>query len=235
MRQLFGAYHPPEGSGRRGVVLCYPWGRECLNAHATYRHLARLLCAEGLHVLRFDYFGTGDSAGDFTEASQDQWLADIDTAIEELKQLAQISHVDLVGMRYGATLAATTARVRADVNRLVLWDPIVDGQAYLTELGVPRDIAPAADVDVCGVVCTPGMRAAIGAIRIGTFGAPLPRTLVLDTQESELGNALQEHLVRDGVESALQFVPARQAWHDDAAGAAGMPVAAIRSVVAWLS
>ena len=186
-------------------------------------------------MLRFDYFGAGDSAGDFTEASQDQWLVDIGTAIEELKQLGQLSQVGLVGMRYGATLAARTARARTDVNRLVLWDPIVDGPAYLTELGVSRDIGPAVDVDVCGVVCTPDMRAALGGIRLAMFGAPLPRTLVLDTQESESATELRDHLARGGVEAAAQFVPALPAWHDAAAGAAGMPVVAIRSVVSWLT
>ena len=70
-RRLFGVYTPAHAAGRpaRGVVLCHPWGQEYLHAHRSLRKLGDLLAAAGFDVLRFDYFGTGDSAGDLPEAS----------------------------------------------------------------------------------------------------------------------------------------------------------------------
>ena len=40
----------------------------------------------------------------------------------------------LLGLRLGATLAATAAESRPDVDRLVLWAPIVDGARYAQDL-----------------------------------------------------------------------------------------------------
>lgn len=86
-------------------------------------------------MLRFDYFGTGDSGGDGSDASLRGWESDIDTAIDELKDIAGVGRVALVGLRLGATLAARVAERRnREVSALVLWDPIVSGQAYVEEL-----------------------------------------------------------------------------------------------------
>src|SRR3954467_9063204 len=105
-RQLFGAYDPPASglsARQEGIVLCPPLANEYLIAHPTYRLLARHLAGTGYHVLRFDYYGTGDSAGDFEETDQQQWLGDIDAAVTEIKDLGQVSRVVLVGLRFGAT------------------------------------------------------------------------------------------------------------------------------------
>jgi len=65
-KQLYGAYHPPRDFNDRkvAVVLCYPIINEYLRAHRAFVRLATQLATEGFHVLRFDYFGCGDSYGD---------------------------------------------------------------------------------------------------------------------------------------------------------------------------
>ena len=64
-RQLFGAYHTPPSTvaERGGAVLCPSWGSEYQASHRILRRLATRLSESGYHVLRFDYYGTGDSAG----------------------------------------------------------------------------------------------------------------------------------------------------------------------------
>src|ERR1700692_718420 len=57
----FGWLHP--GNGDRGVVLCNSFGHEYVWTHKGMRRLADELSARGIWVLRFDYRGTGDSAG----------------------------------------------------------------------------------------------------------------------------------------------------------------------------
>ena len=71
--------------------------------------LLEQLAAQGWHVLRFDYFGTGDSAGEFDEADLTGWEADIEQALDELLDMAGARKVALVGLRLGATLAARVA------------------------------------------------------------------------------------------------------------------------------
>ena len=78
-RRLFGIYHPPaEGSaGRPAVVLCNPFGQEAIRAQRMMRVLGERLARNGHAVLRFDYFGTGDSLGDDIEGDLEGWALDV--------------------------------------------------------------------------------------------------------------------------------------------------------------
>jgi pimeloyl-ACP methyl ester carboxylesterase len=134
--QLFGVYHAPEGRAIRNaaVVLCHPLGHEYLRAHRAFRNLAVALAGQGFHVLRFDYFGSGDSGGDPQQTTVERCLSDLTCAIQELKDISGASKVSLIGLRFGATFAALAASKRNDVERLLLWDPVLDGKAYVDDL-----------------------------------------------------------------------------------------------------
>ncbi len=135
-KQLFGVYHAPEVKTARqsAILLCQPLGHEYLRAHRAFRNLAVALAGQGSHVLRFDYFGSGDSSGDGEQASFEQCLSDLSAAVDELKDMSGLPRVSLVGLRIGAMLAALAARERRDIDRVVLWDPVLDGQRYLDDL-----------------------------------------------------------------------------------------------------
>ena len=133
-RALFGIHHAPRGEALGAVVLCNSWGREYQFAHRALRVLAKRLAERGLHVLRFDYSGVGDSWGHTTDGRVSQWLDDIDTAIEELRAMTGSARVHLVGMRLGGLLAALVTARRSDVDQLVLWDPITQGTDWLATM-----------------------------------------------------------------------------------------------------
>src|SRR6478735_2507229 len=85
-RRLFGAYHVPAGRFRaHGVVLCPPGPQEYMRSHMALRKLAALLAREGLPVLRFDYYATGDSGGESREGSLAEWQHNIVTATDNLR------------------------------------------------------------------------------------------------------------------------------------------------------
>lgn len=134
--QLLGVYHPanPERNTNRAVLLCYPFGQEYMRAHRAFRQLANSLAKNGLHVLRFDYRGTGDSACDLYEVNCADWLQDIETAIQELKDMSGVSKVTLVGLRLGGLLAGTVAARNRAVSSLVVWDPVINAGDYLIDL-----------------------------------------------------------------------------------------------------
>ena len=136
-RRLFGVYLPGAGDGpsARVAVLCAPWGQEYLRSHRSVRQLGLQLNAAGFHVLRFDYYGTGDSAGDMLDATVQDWEDDVSQAVDEARETAGADRVSLIGLRLGGALAARVAVKRPDdVKDLVLWDPVVSGSAYLDEL-----------------------------------------------------------------------------------------------------
>lgn len=132
-RQLFGVYHEAAGGGDRGVVLAYPGPQEYMQSHYAFRLLAAQLARAGCSVLRFDWSGTGDSAGDSTSASFQQWRDDLQMALQELKDISSARRFSIVGFRLGATLAASTPLERP-LEDLVLWEPVIDGRSYLAEL-----------------------------------------------------------------------------------------------------
>ena len=135
-RQLFGVHHHAEAADARppAVLLCNPFGEEAIRAHRVFRILAERLARAGSHVLRFDYFGTGDSLGDCGEVTFSGMADDIQSAHEELVDISGATRVVWVGLRLGAAAAieAATSPTRG-LSGLLLWDPVVNGEAFLLD------------------------------------------------------------------------------------------------------
>jgi hypothetical protein len=143
--RLFGMLHAPASleAARTAYVMSHPFGEEKLWSHRVFVVFARALAARGIPVLRFDYSGAGDSAGDTSAVSVDTYLDDLGAAVAALSARAPaVTRVGLVGLRFGATLAAQFVE-RARLTQqfqlvhggpLALWDPILDGENYLQEL-----------------------------------------------------------------------------------------------------
>lgn len=129
-RELYGAHEAPAEPSPVAVVLCAAWGPEHLSGHQALRRLARVLVEEGMHAFRFDYAGTGDSAGDGSEVTLGSMVEDVEVAVEEAAALSQASEIHLVGLRLGGTVASLHASGSRDVTGAVLWDPVTDGDGY---------------------------------------------------------------------------------------------------------
>lgn len=135
-RKLFGIYHaPPTGTEvRSGLVICGPFGHEAIRIHRLFRVLAERLARNGVAVLRFDYFGCGESGGDDQQGEMKGWRLDLLRAHEELARRSGAPRVGWLGARLGAALVLQSARHAQGLDRLLLWDPVLDGPAYLEEL-----------------------------------------------------------------------------------------------------
>ena len=171
-RPLFGIYHPPHARPVRktGVVLCPPIGHEYARTHRVLRHLALSLADAGCHVMRFDWYGVGDSGGDGSDVDLPGWIADVGTAIEEIKDTSGVTRVSLVGVRLGAAIAMSAAAKRRDVENVVLWDPIVRGSTYLSDV-------IALNEKFLGNEYPPPRSRSENPERDGVLGQPLPATL----------------------------------------------------------
>lgn len=246
-RSLFGVYHPPKAAQARGtgVVLCYPFGQEYMRAHRAYRQMALLLSKAGFHVLRFDYYGTGDSSGDAMDVSLTQWVEDARAAADELKETAEVKRVAFVGLRLGAAVAALAAEGRDDVDQVALWDPAVTGAAYLAEIleertdsvGNSRNSVRADGVvGVLGFPITEALRRDLAPLDLRKVGAPKGSgRLVVASHEREEYGALG-NLPVEGVRVKYQVVPSEGNWNEvDDYGGALIPVFLIQAIVAHLS
>lgn len=222
---LFGVYHAPEMRVARqsAILLCQPLGHEYLRAHRAFRNLAVSLAGQGFHVLRFDYFGCGDSAGEGEQATVDRCLADLTAAIDELKDTSGAARVSLVGLRFGATLAALAASRRADIDRLVLWDPVLDGRAYVEDvrdlharwlrdrLGVGVDAS--APAELLGFPVTEEMHRQLTAAALAPLPAIRAKAVWLMVSEEESSyDALRKSLEASGAAVSYGVVPGDGDW-----------------------
>ena len=133
-RQLFAVLHEPAAAATgEAFVFCHPLAEEKLWAHRAFVTFARELAAAGHAVLRFDMAGSGDSDGDFSDVSVTSSVADIRSAVDDVRRRTGVDRVSLLGLRFGATLAALAAE-QGGIHRLVLWSPVVDGDRHLQEL-----------------------------------------------------------------------------------------------------
>jgi hypothetical protein len=206
-RRLFGAFHPAKGAARGLVLLCPPLLHEHMRSYRFFSQLSDRLAEAGLACLRFDYFGTGDSAGADADFSPAAAPGDIALAAEELRRRGG-AHLPLVllGIRGSALFAARAARdVQADA--LWLWLPVDDGRAYVEsldaryrhELASPdrypmRDRpAPVGPHDLLGFQLSPVFRDELGEYRIDA-GTRLPATaVVVATSDGHLAIADAVH------------------------------------------
>lgn len=136
-RPLFGWLHGPvAGPAKRvGLLICSPLGYEYLCAHRTIKHFAKVAASQGLPALRFDYDGTGDSAGSDLDAGRlKAWTSSTHVAIDELKARTGVHRVCILGVRLGATLAALVAAERDDVLGIAAIAPVAKVRKYLREL-----------------------------------------------------------------------------------------------------
>jgi pimeloyl-ACP methyl ester carboxylesterase len=151
-RPLFGWLHLPlSRTARGGVVLCPTLAVEAMSAHRAYRSLATALEAAGYAVLRFDYDGTGDSAGGLDDPERTEaWLGSIAQAIALLRSTG-VERVGVVGLRIGGTLAAVASARDGDIDALVLWDPVATGRQFVREQVALKHLSIGETVTIGGV------------------------------------------------------------------------------------
>jgi alpha-beta hydrolase superfamily lysophospholipase len=235
---------PAAGVARGGAILCPPMGEEGRAAHRTFRRLAEELAAAGIVALRFDYDGTGDSAGLQDDPDRvPSWLGSIEAAREYLLDLGA-PHVAAVGMRLGATLAASQAVASAPFSSLVCWDPCLSGRTFLREGEALYGFGESGiEVPDDGLRHTPGFQydadtaAALRRVDLARLPVERPladRVLLLSRDDRPVPPALLERLGRErgfeggaaGGQGRLLDVPPELSV---------VPADALRRVVAWLS
>jgi pimeloyl-ACP methyl ester carboxylesterase len=135
-REMLGMLTSPgAGKGDLAVLFCNPFGQEAVRTKAMYRAFAERLLRQGVHALRFDYHGTGDSPGEDDEQSLTDWIRDTRMAREALLRATEARRLQVFGLGLGATIAARTALDLDPVpERLVLWQPVTDGAAYIERM-----------------------------------------------------------------------------------------------------
>jgi len=224
-RRLFGYYEPAQANFRRvqAALLCHPMGNEQVFAYRTLRQLAARLVRSGFHVLRFDYFGTGDSYGDTGEGDLASWCDDIETALEELKEITGATKVDVVGLRLGANLSARVASKRPEeINKLILWEPLAADELAVAACGYSNPQALGNSGLVESDIVKDFARSAIS----GKAALLPPSTLLLLTAGPPLPTEFSP--------LAVEYLADARAWIEERLNTGSIPSGVLQHIVDWL-
>lgn len=130
---VFAIYRIPVSQPvERAVLFLPPFGEEMNKSRRMFTLAAQALAEHGTASLILDLHGTGDSAGEFAEARWETWRADVAVACGWLRNQGS-RRIVLAGLRMGALLALDAAFTMPEVERIVLWQPVMAGDAMLTQ------------------------------------------------------------------------------------------------------
>lgn len=249
-KRLFGCFHePPEEDLRRvAVLICQPLGHEYTNCHRALRQLAVSLADAGFPVLRFDYYGCGDSSGEAEQGSITRWIEDISTAVSELRARSGMFRVCVVGLRLGATLAAFAGSRHEDFEGLVLWEPVIKGESYLKELVAlhkemlrfrptpKRSKRTQACVEILGFPLSPFLHAQLEELDLARIAEKSAgRVLIMQTARTNSESGLKEYFVQHRSQMEYQALEAPAIWLPTPDGSLLVPAQVLQSVVSWVS
>jgi alpha-beta hydrolase superfamily lysophospholipase len=211
--RCFAVLHP--AAGTHGVVICNSLGDEALNAYRPLVFLAERFAAAGYPVLRLEYYGAGDSAGEDEEPDRFRaWLDGIRGAVRWLRENCGVARVTLVGVRIGALLAAAAACEMDAVAGLVLLAPAASGRRFLRELilraNATAEIWKTMKVDdpvwfeAHGLRIDQPTRDAIDGLDLARLPrAPAPHMLVVSDIDNAVGGIVAEKLQRLGTTATV--------------------------------
>jgi uncharacterized protein len=249
---LFGAYHAPQSRSTRacGVVLCQSMGEEYIRFHRAVRHLAERLATVGFPVVRFDWYGCGDSAGEAEQGRLERWRTDLAEALGEIRRRAGVATVCLIGMRLGGSLAMLVGAERGDVDSMVLWDPIISGNGYLRELASWHQImlhqahvrlqsprSSEACVEILGFPLAEALRRDLENLDlIAIQQSAARRVLLVESHPQASQEHLEAHLQRLNVQVTSQRTHDLRLWTwTEHVNRVLVPHQLLQTVVAWVS
>jgi len=142
-------------------------------------------------VLQLDLYGCGDSDGLSADARWETWRDDVLLALAWLRARTD-GPLSLWGLRLGGLLALDAAQGCGDLASILLWQPVTEGAAYLTQFlrlrlaadmltsGGPasdtgalrRELSGGASLDIAGYTITPALAQAIDDTAVRTMAAP---------------------------------------------------------------
>jgi pimeloyl-ACP methyl ester carboxylesterase len=132
-KKLVGIVNVPDGRpGNRekvGVILSVSALKYRISSFRLNVKLARRLCQEGFHVLRFDPLGIGDSEGElptilglkhFLEIQKGRYKRETKAAIDFFKKTYDLDKIALLGLCGGAITVLITGAHDRRVDRIIL-------------------------------------------------------------------------------------------------------------------
>lgn len=128
-QKVYGMLHVPDGAKKfPAVVMCHGFTGNRIETHRLFVKAARRFAADGIATLRFDFRGSGESEGDFEQATVSSEIEDALAALAFLREQPEVDdeRIGLVGLSLGGCVSAYAAVRDGRVKALVLWASVAD-------------------------------------------------------------------------------------------------------------
>lgn len=129
-QQINGILHSPTGyeAPCPAVAFFHGFTGTKVEPHRIFVKTARELAAIGFYVLRFDFRGSGDSEGDFSEMTIGGEVSDAIKSIDVLTAMQGVDpdRIGILGLSMGGCVAAFVSGQDIRVKSTVMWAPLSD-------------------------------------------------------------------------------------------------------------
>lgn len=181
---LFVLRHGPS-SGTQCVLVVPPFAEEMNKCRRMVALLATRLADGGVATVVPDFYGTGDSGGDFVDADWNLWRDDLRrTARWCAETMTPVTGI--LAIRLGCSFACDDELLAAlpALSRTIFWQPVLDGPRYLTQFlrlrvaasmanGVQesvadlrRELSTAGEIEIAGYRISASLAAALDATKV---------------------------------------------------------------------
>ena len=239
--RLFCLTRDPVGmrQGHPAVLIVPAFAEEQNKSRALVADLSRALCSIGLSTIQFDLSGTGDSEGDFSEATWEIWKSDV-LAVSDWARGSGYDIQAMLGVRLGACLCTdfiatsgiaprTLVFVQPVTNpalfvkqflRLRVANSMVSGSHPETVSGLLEEAESGKTLSVAGYDLNPELISALRSVKFADAAAHKVKNVLWfevtrssDSDEvSTASKAVLDRLVNAGVSVTALAAPGEPFW-----------------------
>lgn len=234
--------HPVAPNGC-AVVIGGSYGMESLAGARVLDSLAAALADAGWTVVSFSPPGLGDASDPPHHASLvAPWLAAADSAMSLARAASGSASVSVIGLRLGATVLATAAAARDDVDGVVLWAPVA-GRPFTRELRMlgaasvnPVPVHADGSIESAGFVMSAATAGDLAALDVTKLACPPGRRhLVIDRDDVAACGQLASAVARLDAPVELVDWPGFAGLHLEDPELGAVPHGTLDLIVAWLA
>lgn len=140
--KLFGVLHRPLHIKKPPIVLiCHGFAGTKVGRFRMFVALSELLVRSGIAVFRFDFRGSGDSEGEFTEMTISGEVKDAEVALNYIDSHPDLDQdrLGILGKSLGGLVAVIAASKRNHVKSMALWAPAYHASQWEEQWTLVRD------------------------------------------------------------------------------------------------
>lgn len=126
-QKLFGVLHLPLTDYLAPIVImAHGFTDDKTGDNRLFVKFARKAAENGIAVLRFDFAGSGDSEGDFSQVTIKSEVEDLSSAVDFVHTLVEIdtAQINLIGYSLGGAVSIVVAANDPRVKSFIGWAPV---------------------------------------------------------------------------------------------------------------